>query len=163
MIVADTGPIIAFARLGRLDLLRDVVGELIIADAVYEELVGRGHERPGATEVAQGEWIRRRAVTDRALIAQVPSVLHAGEREAIALAHELNAQLLIDEERGRGVALAGGLSVIRSLRVLAGAKQLGRIAEVRPLVEALLGRGYWIDEEVIRSFLQEMGEAPPQP
>jgi predicted nucleic acid-binding protein len=40
MIVADSGPIIVFARIGRLDLLRQVVGELIIPDAVYEELVG---------------------------------------------------------------------------------------------------------------------------
>lgn len=52
MIVADTGPMMACARLGRLDLLCDVVGELIIADAVYEERVGRGQERPGAMEVA---------------------------------------------------------------------------------------------------------------
>jgi predicted nucleic acid-binding protein len=67
MIVADTGPMIACARLGRLDLLRDVIGELIIADVVYEARVGREHERPGATEVAQGEWIRRRAVMGRPL------------------------------------------------------------------------------------------------
>jgi predicted nucleic acid-binding protein len=48
MIVADSGAIIVFARIGRLDLLRQVVGELSIPDAVYEELVGRGTERPRA-------------------------------------------------------------------------------------------------------------------
>jgi predicted nucleic acid-binding protein len=48
MIVADSGAIIVFARIGRLDLLRQVVGELIIPDAVYEELVGRGTKRPRA-------------------------------------------------------------------------------------------------------------------
>jgi predicted nucleic acid-binding protein len=41
MMVADSGPIIAFARIGRLDLLRQVVGELLIPAAVYEELTGR--------------------------------------------------------------------------------------------------------------------------
>ena len=54
MIVADAGPIIGFARIGRLDLLHQVVGELIIPDAVYEELVGRGRQRPGATDVERG-------------------------------------------------------------------------------------------------------------
>jgi predicted nucleic acid-binding protein len=89
MIVADTGPIIAFARLGRLDLLHQVVEALVIPDAVYEELVGRGHDRPGAAEVVQGGWIHRRTVTDQGAVAQLPRVLHAGEREAIILAHEL--------------------------------------------------------------------------
>jgi predicted nucleic acid-binding protein len=54
MIVADSGPVIAFARLGRLDLLHQVVGTLVIPHAVYEELVGRGTTRPGAAEVRQG-------------------------------------------------------------------------------------------------------------
>lgn len=44
MIVADTGPIIAYARIGRLDLLRQVVGELVIPEAVYEELMSQGHK-----------------------------------------------------------------------------------------------------------------------
>ena len=83
MIVADTGPIIAFARLGQLDLLRQAVESLVIPDAVYEELVGRGHDRLGAEEVAQGEWIHWRTVTDQEAVAQLPRVLHAGEREAI--------------------------------------------------------------------------------
>lgn len=50
MIVADAGLIIGFARLGRLDLLRQVVGELVIPAAVYEELVVRGRQRAGATD-----------------------------------------------------------------------------------------------------------------
>ena len=160
MIVADTGPIIAFARLGRLNLLRQVVEALVIPEAVYEELVGRGHDRPGAAEVAHGGWIHRRTVTDQEAVIQLPRVLHAGEREAIALAYELQAQLLIDEQRGREIATAQGLEVVGILRIFAEAKQHGLISEVRPLVAALLTIGYWIDEEgVIRPFLEEMGEA----
>ena len=159
MMVADTGPIIAFARLGRLDLLRQVVETLVVPGAVYEELVGRGRDRPGAAEVEHGGWMYQRAVTDREAVAQLPPLLHAGEREAIALAQELNAQLLIDEQRGREIASARGLAVVGILRILAEAKQRGLIPAVRPLVEALLAIGYWIDEErVIRPFLQEMGE-----
>jgi uncharacterized protein len=159
MIVADTGPIIAFARLGQLDLLRQAVESLVIPDAVYEELVGRGHDRPGAAEVVHGGWIHRRTVTDQEAMTQLPRVLHAGEREAIVLAHELQAQLLIDEQRGREIATAQGLEVVGILRICADAKQHGLIPEVRPLVAALLTIGYWIDEGVIRPFLEEMGEA----
>ncbi len=159
MIVADTGPIIAFARLDRLNLLRQVVESLVIPDAVYEELVGRGRQRPGATEVIQGAWIHRRTVTDTDAVTQLPHVLHAGEREAIILADELHAQLLIDEHRGRETAIARGLAVVGILHIFAEAKQRGLIPAVRPLVEALLAIGYWFDEErVIRPFLHEMGE-----
>jgi predicted nucleic acid-binding protein len=45
MIVADTGPLIDFARLERLHLLRQVVEGLVIPEALYEELVGRGYDR----------------------------------------------------------------------------------------------------------------------
>lgn len=163
MIVADTGPIIAFARIGRLGLLRDVAGVLTIPDAVYEELVGRGHGRPGAAEVAEGTWIHRRTVIDTAAVARLPRILHAGEREAMILATELNAQLLIDEEHGREMAIARGLDVLGSLRILGEAKRCGLITAVRPIIEELLAAGYWIDERVIHIFLQEMGEEPPTP
>ncbi len=39
MIVSDAGPIIVFARIGRLPLLSHVTGSLLIPDAVYEEIV----------------------------------------------------------------------------------------------------------------------------
>ena len=53
MIVADAAPIIAFARLGRLALLQHIVEELVVPDAVYDDLVvkGRGKLSPGASQV----------------------------------------------------------------------------------------------------------------
>lgn len=55
MIVADTGPLIAFIQIGRLDLLGQVVGSLIIPDAVYEELVtgGQGESRPARPSASE--------------------------------------------------------------------------------------------------------------
>src|SRR4030095_759750 len=127
MIVADSRPIIVFCRIRRLGLLHDVAGVLMIPEAVYEELVGRGHNRPGAAEVAQGIWIHRKTVNDAAAVAHLPRLLHAGEREAIILATELNAQLFIDETRGRELAIARGLEVLGSLRILGEAKRDGLI------------------------------------
>ena len=158
MMVADSGPIIAFARIERLDLLRQVVGELVIPPAVYEELTGKGQERPGAAEVARGAWIQRRIVTNQAMVANLPPVLHAGEREAMVLAEELQAQLLIDEQRGRNMAIARGVTVIGSLRILIEAKRRGLIDRAQPVLDAMLAAGYWIDEELLPPFFQEIGE-----
>jgi uncharacterized protein len=161
MIVADSGPIIVFARIGRLDLLRQVVGELIIPDAVYEELVGRGTERPGAAEVVHGDWIHRRTVQDLTAVAPLPRALHAGEREAILLAQELGAQLLIDEHRGRTIAITRGVEVFGNLRVLAEAKRLGLIERAKPVVDDMRAAGYWVDEDLLPQFFREVGEDTP--
>ena len=158
MMVADTGPMIAFARIGHLDLLHQVVGELVIPEAVYEELTGQGQERAGAAEATRGDWIQRRIVGDHAMVAQLPHVLHAGEREAIVLAEELHAPLLIDEQRGRNMATARGVTVLGSLRILIEAKQRGLIDRAQPLLETMLAAGYWIDAELFPPFFQEIGE-----
>tara|TARA_B100000315_G_scaffold258305_1_gene309949 strand:- start:1193 stop:1678 length:486 start_codon:yes stop_codon:yes gene_type:complete len=159
MIVADTGPIIAFARIGRLDLLRQVAQEVVIPQAVYEEIIGQGEVRPGAKEIADSQWIKRRTVSNTAILEGTPPSLHSGEREAIALAEELGAPLLIDEVRGRRHAAERGIPIFGSLTVLADAKRRGHVSQVRPYLKDLLEVGYWVDEDLIRVFLQQVGES----
>jgi predicted nucleic acid-binding protein len=159
MIVSDTGPIIVFARIGRLSLLRDVTGSLLIPDAVYDEIVVKKGGMPGAAEVAQADWIQKASVISRSIIDSLPSVLHEGEREAIALAQERGAQLLVDEIRARRVAREFGIEVIGTLRILAEAKQLGQINLVRPIVVQMQSEGYRFDRALIRRFLERFGEA----
>jgi predicted nucleic acid-binding protein len=50
MIISDAGPIIIFARIGRLPLLRDVTGELTVPAAVHSEIADRG-DMPGAVKL----------------------------------------------------------------------------------------------------------------
>ena len=102
--VADSGPILSFARANRFDLLHQVVDDLTIPDAVYDDIVIRGAGKPGAEEVVQSSWIHRRSVHDRTLVDQLPAKLHLGEREALALARELGMVLLIDEREVRRAA-----------------------------------------------------------
>src|SRR5207237_1288655 len=91
MFVADSGPIISFARADRLAIVRQVVRELVIPDAVYHEVVTMGAGMPGAEEVSREDWIKRQSLTSPSTILNLPGTLGDGEREAIALAHELTA------------------------------------------------------------------------
>jgi predicted nucleic acid-binding protein len=141
MIISDAGPIIIFARIGRLHLLRDVTGSLLIPDAVYDEIVIKKGGMPGATEVAQAAWIQKASVTSRSIIDGLPSVLHQGEREAITLAKERGAQLLVDEIRARSAAIQFGIDVIGTLRILADAKQLKLVTIVRPIISQMQSSG----------------------
>jgi predicted nucleic acid-binding protein len=158
MIVADAGPLIAFSRIGRLSLLQQVVGQVVIPDAVYAELTERGRERPGAPAIARETWIQRQTVDDSET-APLPPRLGAGEREAIRLAASEQATFLSDDRSAREEAERRGIEVIGSLWILAEAKRRGLITEVRPLIDALLANGYWMHpERVVRPFLDAMGE-----
>lgn len=158
MIVSDAGPIIVFARIGRLSLLRDVTGSLLIPDAVYDEIVAKKGGMPGAAEVAQAAWIQKTSVANRSIIDGLPNVLHEGEREAISLAKERGAQLLIDEIRARRVAIEWGIDVIGTLRILAEAKRLGQITVVRPIIAQMQSSGYRFERALIRRFLERIDE-----
>lgn len=158
MIVSDAGPIIIFARMGRLSLLHDVTGLLTIPNAVHDEIVVKKGGMPGAAEVASAGWIQRAVVAERATLDQLPPSLHAGEREAIALAKERGAQLLIDEIRARRVATDQKIEVIGTLRILSEAKRLGLINIVRPIIGQMQSHGYRFDRVLIRGFLERIGE-----
>ncbi len=159
MIVSDAGPIIVFVRIRRLLLLRDVVGSLLIPDAVYDEIVVNKEGMPGACEVADAPWIQSTSVIDRSFAGNLPQALHAGEREAIALAKERGAQLLIDEFRGRRVATGLGIDVIGTLRILAEGKRRGHVPLVRPIVAEMQSSGYRFEHNLIRDFLERVNEA----
>jgi predicted nucleic acid-binding protein len=109
MIVADSGPIISFARAGRLDILRQVVSELIVPDAVFEEIAVSGKDKPGGKEVQQGAWIKRMKIQDPSLLELTPAKLNLAEWEAILLAKETGGYLLVDELEARKEAFRLGV------------------------------------------------------
>jgi uncharacterized protein len=163
-IVSNSGPILSFARAHRFDLLREVVDTLTIPEAVYTDIVVRGAGKLGAEDVQHAAWITRTPVRDRTFVAQLSQRLHLGECEALALARELDAVLLIDEREARCAAQQYGIAHLGSLRVLEEAKERGLIPAVKPVLDELITAGTFISEGLYRTFLRTMGEEdPPSP
>ncbi len=70
ILVVDASVLITLARIGRLQLLQEVADEIVIPNAVHDEVVGRGAGRPGHAEVAQASWISQRHVRDHTAVAR---------------------------------------------------------------------------------------------
>ncbi|RJP33931.1 MAG: DUF3368 domain-containing protein [Candidatus Omnitrophota bacterium] len=157
-VVADTGPIISFARSGNEYLLRQIFSDILIPEAVYAEVVIKGRGKPGVSLVQGSPWIKRAAVHDSAKVNRLPKSLGLGEREAIILAKERNVSLLIDDRAARREAEKGGILCLGSLRVLKEAKDSGLITSVTPVVMALREAGLRLSNALYLDFLQQMGE-----
>src|SRR5690554_1473945 len=103
-IVSDSGPILSFARADQFNLLRAVVQELIVPQAVWDEIVVQGRRRPASRSVETANWIRLQQLSNPETAERLSERLHRGEREAIALAVELQAALLVDDSLAREMA-----------------------------------------------------------
>ena len=157
--MCDSTTLIALARTGHLDILKKTVKTLVIPMAVYEEVVVKGHQRPGAAEVKEAGWIEKKATSQREMVTKLNVVLDAGESEAIALAKEIGADLVVlDDKKARKMARSEGLKVAGLLAVLMQAKQLGVIENLQSLLDELKHKGFFINEELYHHVIQEVGE-----
>lgn len=160
IIVSDTSPINNLAAINQLHLLHQLYETVLIPESVYRELTDPTFPVAGTTEVQTLDWIQTRAVSDRTVVEALSSELDIGEAEAIALALEIQAdQVLIDERRGRLVAARLNLRYTGILGILVEAKSQGLIAEVKPLLDALINQaGFWVAEPLYHSVLQLVDE-----
>lgn len=145
----------SFARADLLGLLQEVVGELIIPDEVYEEIVIHGAGRAGSILLP---WIRRVSVRDQTAAERLSERLHAGERAAIALAKEIRASLLVDDRSARAEAHREHVSYFGSLRVLSDAKQRGIVSEAKTSLDRLIESGMYISKPLYLGFLKRVSE-----
>jgi predicted nucleic acid-binding protein len=158
IVVADASPVLHLARIGRLELIRAVLGEVIVPRTVWSELIQPGTRLEVVAMVRTAAWI---AVVEDPELRDLG--LDPGETAAILLASSLRADaILIDERRGRGVATGMGLAVIGTLGVLAGAKRAGVIALARPVIAELRTDGFWLADALAEEFLRNLGEARRQ-
>lgn len=160
IVVADAGPLIALAQIGQLGLLRSLYRRLYVPPSVRDEVVVAGCGRPGSDELASVAWVEVRAPRDTTAVDLLRERLDAGESQAIVLAIELGAALLlIDEARGRRLAEARGLPKIGTLGMLVVAKRRGLITAVTPLLNELGAQGFRMSVDLYRTAQALAGEA----
>ena len=159
-VVSDASPLVSLARIGKLDLLQQLYGTLFIPEAVRHEIVVAGAGQPGADEVDAADWVHSRRIANEPLARALRLTLDGGEAEAIVLALESGADLLLMDERlGRAAAQHLGLSCIGLVGVALEAKGRGLIQAVRPSLDALRNQaGFRLGEALYQRVLRDEGE-----
>jgi predicted nucleic acid-binding protein len=161
IVVSDTSPVLNLARIGRLELLPSLYKQVLIPSAVFDELTASKRDLPPAIDLASEPWLIVASVTDQRRVQELRENLDPGEAEAIVLAIEHRADLLlVDERRARRTATAAGLSVTGLLGVVARAKRAGLIDMGKPVVDELIHAArFWIGPDLYAEVLAELGES----
>jgi hypothetical protein len=163
IIVSDTSPLSNLAVIGQISLLKEIYHQVVIPQAVADELASTGDDLPEIKAVLGLDWITVGQVTQMETITTLQNnpLLDIGEIEAITLALELKAEeLLIDERIGRQEATHLGIAIIGILGILLVAKRRNLISNVKPVMNALISEaGFRVSRQLYEEVLEVAGES----
>lgn len=165
---SNTSPLIGLAKIGRLELLRRLFGEVVITPAVKVESVDRGREL-GAPEVAEIEkgmeegWIKLRMLSARerrevsGLMTRTN--LGLGEAEALISARTSDFMVILDDKEARGVAKSWHLKYTGTVMILFQAMNKN-LMNYDEFIDALgeLAKVMWISPDVIGEIIKRAKE-----
>jgi predicted nucleic acid-binding protein len=158
--VVNASPLILLAKAGRLELLRALGRDLIVPDAVREELKAKGSDDPVVESVKNTSWLR---------VVSVPPIqpsvaawrLGAGESAVLTCALQYSDSLVVlDDREGRRCAASHQIPMIGTVGVALLAKDAGAIPLVAPVLDELVAAGMRASDALLARALQLAGEKP---
>jgi uncharacterized protein len=150
--VSNSTPLIALAKINRLDLLKDYFGEIYIPKEVYDEVVRRGGNLAGSSEVASCIWIKVEPVKNKMAVETLSLSLDKGEAEAIVLSREKKSLLIIDDGAGRKTAELLGVKITGTLGILLLASKDGKLS-LEKTMDDLKSVGFHLSEKEYKRIL----------
>lgn len=148
IVVSNASPVIFLSKLGVLDLLAQCFDEIHIPVAVKSEI----------GDVALPEFIQITAISEfgQHYVSGAIGALHAGELEAIRLAEEIGADLVIlDDLRARQKAKTQNQKVIGTLGILKLAQEKGLLEKATFVgyLDALVNQhGMWLSDKLLQAL-----------
>ncbi len=157
--MCNSSPLIHLAKVGKLELLKDYFTEILIPEAVYRECVVDGKDREDAKRIESASWIRVVDIKNIDLKKALNTVLDEGEYEAIVLALQESADLiLLDDYEARELARTYGLKITGTIGLLIKAKYEGDISSIGEMLKKLRRTGFWLSDDLYTKILRDEGE-----
>lgn len=162
IVVSDTTPLISLMKIGHLELVYELFGEIQIPDAVYNELVSSNRFVQEKHQIQGSSFIRKVIVEDVKAVQLLrrSTGLDAGESEAIILSDAVGADLLLmDEVKGRRVAKQMGIGLMGTIGMLMVAYEEEKLSkgEILECVDILRNNGRHISDKLYEQLLQKLG------
>jgi hypothetical protein len=163
LVVCDATPLIYLAKIGRFDLLHQLHEQVLIPPAVWQEVAVQGASFPEGSAVnraAADGWLRvEKPKGQLAATAKEREDLDPGEEEAIQLAIERSALLVIDEAHGREVALRLHVKITGTIGLLIRSKMEGFVLSLRAELDRLRAETtFRLSSDVYNEALRAVGE-----
>ncbi len=157
--ICNTGPIIALSMIDRIDILRHIFEFIAVPEEVHKEILEGGATNAGLANYRKVKWIKVVALSSP-VDPLLRTSLDAGEAAVIGLARELNANVVVvDERKARKIArTVYGLHVIGSARILVEAKRRGLLDNIGSELQTMRDGGYWIGDSIVDAALKKGGE-----
>ncbi len=153
-VLINTSPIQYLYQTNTLNLLFNLYGEIILPQSVVNELTDGIYLGVVLPNLNSLPWINIKKAQSRNILPLVTD-LGAGEREALALAIEINDSLLVlDDNLARRYASLLGLSFTGTLGVLLKAKQEGFLLEIKPILDQLDSLNFRLSKSTRNSVLK---------
>ena len=161
IVVSDTTPLISLLKINRLDLLKKLFGDVLIPQAVFDELTDDDRFRLEADQIREKKFIVVKPVNnpESTNILKRATGLDQGESEAIVLTDELKADLLLmDEAKGRNVSAQMGLRIMGTIGILMAAYEEDELSsdEVRECIAGLQHAGRHIGQRHYQMLLSRL-------
>jgi predicted nucleic acid-binding protein len=144
LLLPDTSSLIFLGKIGRLDMLRELYGEVIVTEAVVSEHI-----------LPLPAWVNVAQPQNRTYQELLEQSVDRGEASIIALAIERQQCIVsLDDLKARKLAKSLGLRVTGTLGLLYKGKVAGLIPSVRETLHQLKSVDFRISEEVEMEVLR---------
>lgn len=154
IVISDTSPLNYLILIGQEELLSKLFGRVLIPQTVFDELKATGASlqvRDWTRNLPEWIEVKQTNLTANAALDH----LDAGEREAILLARELSADLLlVDDKPARQTAVSFGVAVTGTLGILDRAAREGLI-DLKAVIGKLQKTNFHIAGDLIQKLLDD--------
>ena len=157
-VIVNSTPLIILGNIDKLNILKELYGEIIIPRAVFEEVTSK-NDAANFKLTQNQDWIKILEVQDKGNRKMYQAKLHAGEVEVMMLANEISGDLLIiDDNAAKKTAKFLEYTVTGTLGVLLKAKSEKIIDKIKPLLDEMLNRGFYISPKILELTLKTAQE-----
>jgi len=161
-VVIDTGPLLAFAKAGKVNALKNLFKQLIITQEVYIEVFSKRSPENYSIKEHIGRFIEVRELSqiDDKKVKKAVQMLDEGEKSSILLSHSLiedrkKVLLIIDEKSGRKAAGKLGIPVVGTVWLLKHLEKGGWINDAVEVCKEMRKQGYHLSDALIDYLINE--------